>query len=237
MKNKKILVGLLIGFIVLALGGYVVYNRVLDNQKLDDVVNNDDAINDISMFPKESKGIVLGSYVFNLLFDGTDNWLFDVSKNFQNIENVVNGVNYSLSCYEYDEEVKLCNIVKIRINEFNYDFYLNYGENGCSDDSYIIVTGDYLIEQKLSGCGDGGKLNVYNKYGDVVFSDDNSVYLYEDKNLKMVAVDNILYYVTYDVNSADRSNYYNLYFKYLDLNNMNKNVIQEFKGRVAGLND
>lgn len=253
MKDNKALVGLLVVFIFLtfSLGGYIVYDKVISYQKpgnedINDTYqkpgnddNSNNSITDISMFPKEDKGIVSSVYTAGLLLDENGNWLIHSNQNFQNIENKVDGIKYSLSCDDYvvwnDEWT--CGIIKIRLDSFNTNFYYDNLENGCSNDSHLVITDDYLIEQELSGCGGGGKLNVYNKQGKIVFSDDNSVYLTEynneSKNFRMIVADNIVYYVTYDKDYS--SNYYNLYFKSLNLNDMKMNIIQIFEGTPAGL--
>lgn len=237
MKSNKILVGLLVVFIflTLGLGGYIVYDKVLNNQKLDAEVNDNNNITDISMFPKESKGIVFTSDLEDLLYKEKYNYLFDETKNFQNVKNEIDGIKYSLSCDDYNvwDEGENCRIVKIRFDSFDTNLYFNIETKGCGNGTKIIMTNNYLIEQEISGCENGGNINVYNKDGDIVFNDYNSVYLFQNGDetynvVDMSVVDNVVYYVTYDENSANSSNYYNLYFKSLNLSNMKLNLIQEF---------
>lgn len=237
MKNNKILVGVLVIFIILTicLGGYIVYDKLLSNDNLSDDINKN-VINDVSMFPMESIGDVLSTSKESLLYDKDRNYLVDDAKN---VINEINGIKYSLSCESFGEVYQnYCDMVKISFDSFNTNLYYNNTEEGCGDATWIIISDEYFIEQELSGCGNGGELNVYNNNGNIVFSDNNSVYMIsDDASYKMAVVDNILYYVTYDLTSEDSSGVYTLYFKFLNLSNMENGVIQNFRGRLVGLKD
>ena len=256
MKNGKNILIVFLILIILGLGGFIVYDKVIKEEKNEEKVetNNEEVIDtekelitDVSNFPKESDDSVRwGGYLSELLYKDDETTITDLNQNFQDLEfKTDNGIKYTITCGVYGEENTEMNIPKCNSIEFKFDGFNTTStydiDTTCGVDSNIIITDKYIIEQK-NGCGAGGTITVKDKKGDAKLRVENSVIYYGssfedettfDKNYGIRVVDNILYYLSYD-NTETSNGECDIEFNLLDLTDMKKKTIQEFKGYPAG---
>ena len=255
-KSYKGLVWLVVILIVLVitLMGFIVYrefysdDKVNDNNTINTSILEKESIKNVSNFPQKSDSSIISFDIKDLLYDKNGMSLINLTENFKNISYQKHNIKYNMSCDEFiengfydpetNQEISNCELVKIKIDDYNLELYY-FGSVGCSDETFIILTNDYLIEQAISGCGNGGTITVYDKKGNEVYTEKDSVYMYsktnnyEDENkVKIAVVDNILYYVSYTEDSILNNK---LYFNSLDLSNLKKNQIEICEGIPFGI--
>lgn len=137
-------------------------------------------------YPKENDSEVKTYYLEDLVTDSK----IDLDTNFNKTSfTSKNGIKYSLTCTNYlennsnngsYEQFVNCDNVKIEVDGFNASFDYTPNEFGCGNASYILITNNYLINQESSGCGAGGPITLYDKYGHKVFEEEYSEYAYND---------------------------------------------------------
>ncbi len=264
-KTNKVLIWLVVILIIVVIGlmSFIVYKEFLkDNYNqnnnnnntsnvLNDEENNKNDITDINKFPQKSDNTVLSSfYAATLLQDEVGKDIVDDTENFKNISYTKNNIKYNLSCAAYNPKSDItqkpqCETTEIEFENFKGKYYYNNISEGCSDNRYLIITDQYIIQQNISGCGDAMDIIITNSNGEKIFTEENSVaiyapykinetvpYNYPGKEVKIAVVNNILYYVTYTSDSLKDSK---LYFNSFDLSNLKKSQIQEFTGTPFGL--
>jgi len=215
-------------------------NNVIENDSSNNTLTEDENINEIESnnivineFPQQSD--VESYHLSGLLSNDNNEWLFNEKDNFQNVKLYNKGYNFTVSCDAYYENLLKCGVVKINFDNYISDVYYGIPIMGCSDGTFIIFTEKYMIEQKIDGCGSGGKIRVLNKEGMEVFAEEHSVYMYSSNNLsntvKMAVVENKLHFVSYDKNSIEKKQ---LYYNIFDLNTLEKKQIEVFNGIPAG---
>lgn len=249
-KNYKGLIWLVVILIILvvAMMGFIVYKELNDEEKpcnintTNTTTKEEDKklIKDVKDFPKKSdENVLLSITLIDLLDDSEGNSLVNFEENFQNVKYQINNIKYTLSCEQFGESysdsgVNACTLANIKFDEYNTYLLVHAGP--------IIITKDYIISQSIDS-GMPGAIVVYDKKGNEVFSEGNSVWRYSiyddetedaeslDYEVKIAVVDNVLYYVSYDDDST------NLYFNSFDLSNLKKTQIQEFEGTAWGMVD
>lgn len=244
-KNSKGLIVLVIilTILVLGLGGYLVYDKVLSKTIKSDFSQNqndstetkakNNTISSIEDFPNSNDNtVILSGDIFALAKETlTEKEYKEFSEwtNFRNINFELKNNQFSLNCEEYDSIVEsICTSKSVNINS---KINLSFSDYTDYTGLYLMITNNYYIVQTGNDIG-SGNIEIYDKNGALLKTIANIVYnfSYNKKTIQsqIKIVNNRLYFV------IDNNCNFSLNFIELNDNNLEINKLDSFKASGQG---
>lgn len=219
-KNNKGLIWLIVILIVLVLGlvGYIVYDKVLfdDKETIENMTTTTNITNkreyDIELkdlnFPTENDDNVLVYGHVDEFIDVNIKESLEMFANYKNVSYKINGFNFEESCTDYlvqDDGPSYCRNSELTIDEkikINFSLDIPYSEQ-----KFIMITDKNIIVQKGLGAITLGDIEIYDYQGNLIKSieqttsylilnDEKCETLYNsNRTYNMRVVDNKLHYI------------------------------------------
>lgn len=232
MKNEKMLsLVIILSILVVGLGGYIVYDKVLSLDNDSNGMNND----------LDNNNTVNENYVtgyFEDLISASDVAKLDDSINYKNIDITINDLSFIFNCIGFGGAPgNYCYTTEMLLGGNQ----VNKSDNVVGDlnsNPYLIITDNYFIIHRT----DYQEIEIFDRIGNSLKKVENVVhsYLIDGDELytkkPMYLDDNKLYF--YDFSGFDGEPYQEriITLKYIDLLQHNFEVIKTnttFKGKVA----
>lgn len=229
MENKKMFyLVIVLSVLVVVLGGYIVYDKVMSTDNNSDEINNDIGNNNINY---------ISGYLLDMMNENDKNKL-DENVNYQNVQISVDDLSFTFNCtgfggapgdYCYHTEI-LLNGNKVH----EYDTVLG----DINTNPYIITTEKYLMVQRT----DSYEIEIFDKTGNSLVLVNNVVYSYsKDSGVNyikepMYLDNNKLYFNTYEPKDLSDSSLDEITLKHIDLSTSVFNIVSTdnvFRGVVS----
>ena len=242
-KSSKGLIVLVIILIIciLGLGGYIVYDKMLNKQtqttnntksSTTKLINNESEHNielkDLKFPTQNDESVIIYGDISEYLNSEDKQKIGDLVDNYQNIILTKQNIIFNFSCSDYNLEEKFCYEETININnKFNIIFSL---DRGYSEQTFFLITNKYVIVQKSMSAISLGDIEIYDYDGNLLKKIENTTnylvsrgkngeYLYGgDISYNMRFVENKLHYIVDEAGAI---------YKTLNLETFEENTIDK----------